>query len=276
MPRSGPIDPRESMKAQLAYTLRALRSMRGLSQEQLAKEIYATRESIAAYETGRNRPDEDFCKRLDEYFGTDELFQGIWHHAQREHLHEWMEAYIGHESESAEIRTFQPMYIPGLLQTEGYIRATWLPNTVVEEKVARRLARRDVLTREDDPPHLFAVIDQAALVRQVGGVKVMREQFQHLLTLGELPNVSIQVVELDGGWYFGMNGAIVVFTKPDARRVGYVEAQLGGRLIEDPPELARLGLRFDLIRSKALSEEASSALIRKTMETMNNDPVAEK
>jgi transcriptional regulator with XRE-family HTH domain len=264
------------MKAQLAYTLRALRSMRGISQDQLAKEMYATRESIAAYEIGRNRPDEDFCKRLDEYFGTGELFQGTWHHARREHLHEWMEAYIGHESESAEIRTFEPMYIPGLLQTEAYIRAAWLPNTVVEEKVIQRLARRDILTREDDPPHLFTVIDQATLVRRVGGVEVMREQLQHLLTIGELPNVSIQVVELDGGWYFGMNGSIVVFTKPDARRVGYVEAQLGGRLIEDPPELARLGLRFDLIRSKALSEVASCALIRKTMETLSNDPVAEK
>jgi transcriptional regulator with XRE-family HTH domain len=276
MARSGPIDPRDSMKAQLAYTLRAHRMARGPSQEQLAKEIYATRESIAAYETGRNRPDDDFCKRLDEYFGTGELFQGIWHHAQREHLREWMEAYIEHETESAEIRTFQPMYIPGLLQTEGYIRATWLPNTVVEEKIIQRMARRDILTRHDDPPHLFAVIDQAALVRQVGGTEVMREQLEHLLAIGELPNVSIQVVELDGGWYFGMNGAIVVFTKPDARRVGYVEAQLGGRLIEDPPELARLGLRFDLIRGKALSEEASCALIRKTMEAMDNDPVAKK
>ena len=276
MARSGPIDPRESMKAQLAYTLRALRMMRGLSQDQLAKEMYATRESIAAYETGRNRPDEDFCKRLDEYFGTGELFQGTWHHARREHLHEWLEAYFSHETESAEIRSFQPMYIPGLLQTEDYIRSTWLPNTVVEEKVIQRLTRRDILTREDDPPHLFAVIDQAALVRRVGGTEVMREQLRHLLTMSELPNVTIQLVEQDGDWYFGLDGAIVVFNKPGGARFGFVEAQLGGRLIEDPHEVARLGLRFDQIRSKALSDEASRALIRKMMETMNDDPVAQE
>jgi transcriptional regulator with XRE-family HTH domain len=262
------------MKAQLAYALRALRTVRGLSQDQLAKELYATRESIAAYETGRNRPDEDFCKGLDEFFGTGELFQGIWYHAQREHLREWLEAYLGHEIESSEIRTFEPLYIPGLLQTEGYIRAAWRTSVTVEERIAQRLARRDILTRTDDPPHLFAVIDQAAILRPVGGPEVMKEQLLHLLTMSELPNVSIQVVELDCGWYFGLDGAIVVLTKPDAHRVGFVEAQLGGRLIEDPHEVARLGLVFAQIRGKALSEDASCALIRKTMETMSDDPVA--
>lgn len=276
MPPSGPVDPRQSMRAQLAYTLRALRTTKGLSQDQLAKELYATRETIAAYESGRNRPDLDFCKKLDEFFGTGEMFQSLWDHARREHLREWFEAYVEHESEATEIRTFEPLYIPGLLQTEEYNRACWRPNTLIEEKVAQRLARRDILTRECDPPHLFAVIDQAAIRRSVGGTQVTTEQLRHLLTVSELPNVSIQVVELDGGWYFGLDGAIVVLSKPDASRVGFVEAQLGGRLIEDPHEVARLGLRFDQIRGKALSEEASCALIRTTMETMQDDPVAEE
>jgi hypothetical protein len=111
------------------------------------------------------------------------MFQSLWHHAQREHLREWFEQYVGHENEAAEIRTFQPLYIPGLLQTEGYIRATWLPGTVIEEKVVQRLTRRDILTREDDPPHLFAVIDQAAILRPVGGAAVMKEQLRQLLAM---------------------------------------------------------------------------------------------
>jgi transcriptional regulator with XRE-family HTH domain len=276
MPPFAPVDPRESMKAQLAYTLRALRTLRGLSQDQLAKELYATREAIAAYETGRNRPDLDFCKRLDDFFGTGEMFQSLWHHARREHLREWYEEYFGHESEACEIRAFQPLYIPGLLQTEGYIRAAWLPNTVIEEKVVQRLARRDILTRDERPPHVFAVLDQAALLRPVGGPEVMTQQLQHLLAMSELPNVSIQVAELAGGWYFGLDGPIMVLAKPDASRVGFVEAQFGGRLVEDPHEVARLALRFDQIRGQALSEEASRALIRTTMEKMINDRVAEE
>jgi transcriptional regulator with XRE-family HTH domain len=276
MPPSRPVDPRDSMKAQLVYTLRAHRTLRGLSQDQLAKELYATREAIAAYETGRNRPDEQFCERLDEYFGTGEMFQSLWHHAKREHLREWHEAYAGHEAEACEIRTFQPLNIPGLLQTEGYIRAAWLPNTLIEEKVAQRLARQDILTREDKPPHLFAVVDQAALIRPVGGTEVMKKQLRHVLAMSEMPRISIQVVELVDGWYFGLDGPIMVLTKPGGNRVGFVEAPFGGRLIEDPHEVARLGLRFDQIRGKALSEAASRALIRTTMETMRDDQVAEE
>jgi transcriptional regulator with XRE-family HTH domain len=133
MPPSAPVDPRATVRAQLAYTLRALRTLSGLSQDQLAKELYATRESIAAYESGRNRPDAEFCAKLDGHFGTGEMFQGLWHHARREHLREWFEEYVGHETAATEIRTFQPLYIPGLLQTEGYIRAASRPNTVIEE-----------------------------------------------------------------------------------------------------------------------------------------------
>jgi DNA-binding XRE family transcriptional regulator len=276
MPPSAPVDPRATVRAQLAYTLRALRTLSGLSQDQLAKELYATRESIAAYESGRNRPDAEFCAKLDGHFGTGEMFQGLWHHARREHLREWFEEYVGHETAATEIRTFEPLYIPGLLQTEGYIRAASRPNTVIEEGVAQRLARRDILTRDDDPAHLFAVIDQATIVRPVGDRAVMREQLRHLLTMSELPNVSIQVVELESGGYFGLSGALVVLTKPDAGRVGYVEAQFGGRLIGDPGEVARLGLRFDQIRGAALPEEASRTLIAATMETVHDDPVAEE
>lgn len=276
MPPSAPVDPRSSMRAQLGCTLRAVRTLKGLSQQQLANELYVTRETIAAYESTRNRPDLELCKRLDAHFDTGEVFQGLWHHARREHLPEWFEEYVSHEAEATEIRTFEPLYIPGLLQTEEYMRACSRPHAVVEEKVAQRLARRDVLTRDVDPVHLFAVIDQAALLRSVGNPQVMRGQLAHLLTMSEQPNVSVQVVTLDDGWYFGLDGALVVLSKSDARRVGYVEAQFGGRLIEDPGEVATLGLRFDHIRGKALSENASRALIRTTMETMQDDPVAEE
>jgi transcriptional regulator with XRE-family HTH domain len=264
------------MKAQLAYTLRALRTMKGLSQDQLAKELYATRESIAAYETGRNRPNVEFCERLDEFFGSGEMFQSLWGHAQREHLHEWFEAYIGHETEASQIRTFESAYIPGLLQTEGYMRASSDKPEDWEEDIARRLARRDILTRADGPPAFFAVLDEAVIRRPVGGAAVMKEQLQHLLDMSELPNVYIQMVQERTGWYPGLDGALVILSKPDRTTVGYAEAQFGGRLMEDPAEVVDLALRFDQIRVKALSEDASRALIMNTMETMRDDPMAEE
>jgi transcriptional regulator with XRE-family HTH domain len=275
VPQSPHIDPRESLRAQLAYTLRTLRALKGDTQEHLAKELFLARESITAYENLRNFPDLATCKQFDEYFGTGELFQSQWAHAQREHVHEWFESYADHECEATQIQTFQPLYIPGLLQTEGYIRAIGHPGSQTEERIANRLARRDILTRED-APYFFAVLDEAAIRRPLGGADVMREQLQYLIEASKLPHVSIQVVRERAGWYAGLNGALVFFIAPDNTVAGYVEAQFGGRLIESPSEAAKLGLRFDLIRGRALSDDATRSLIKKTMETMRDDPVAEE
>jgi hypothetical protein len=84
------------------------------------------------------------------------------------------------------------------------------------------------------------------------------------------------VVQERTGWYRGMNGAIVLLTKPDRAVVGYVEAQLGGRLIEDPAEVIELTLRFDQIGVKGLSDDASRDLIFNTMEAMRDDPLAQE
>ncbi|WP_242904435.1 helix-turn-helix domain-containing protein [Actinomadura terrae] len=262
------------MRAQLAYALRLMREAKGLSQDGLAKELYTTRESIAAYESQRNRPDKDFCKKLDDFFETGELFQGLWHHARREHIHEWLEAYFAHESESLEIRSFQPLYIPGLLQTEGYMRAAAAKGQVDEDQIRQRLARRGILTRAENQPHLFVVLDEAAILRRSHDGSVMHEQLQYLLDATELPRIHVQVVRIADGWYHGLKGAMIVLTKPDRLRIGYVEAQFGGRLVQEPAEVTRLGIRFDEIRGHALSEEATRALIQKTMETMRHDPVA--
>jgi transcriptional regulator with XRE-family HTH domain len=108
MPPSTLDGPPETMRAQLAHTLKVLRNLKGLSQDALAKELYVSRELIASYETERNRPDERFCKELDTFFGTGKLFCGLWRHAQREHFREWGwgETYETHEGEATQIRTF--------------------------------------------------------------------------------------------------------------------------------------------------------------------------
>jgi DNA-binding XRE family transcriptional regulator len=275
MPASVPIDPRESMRAQLVSTLRMMRERQGLSQDRLAKELYATREAVAAYESQRNRPDEHFCRKLDEFFGTGSMFQGLWFHAQREHLHEWFEAYVSHETEATEIRTFQPLYIPGLLQTEAYMRAGAILSNDPESVITQRLARREILSREH-PPYLFAVLDQAAVRRPIGGVDVMAEQLEHLLVMSEQRRIYVQVVRERDGWYHGLDGALITLKKPENQMVGYVEAQFGGRLIENPIEVAKLAVRFDEIRSWASSEADSRNLIRETMEAMTDGSVAEE
>jgi transcriptional regulator with XRE-family HTH domain len=276
MPHSPHIDPRASLRDQLIYTLRTLRTLKGLTQEQLAKELFLSREAITAYENGRNFPDLDTCKQFDAHFGTDELFQSQWTHAQREHVHEWFETYLAHENEAIQINSFQSMYIPGLLQTEEYTRAISLERGTDEAVIDQRAARREVITRENNPAYFFAVLDHAVISRPVGGGEVMMKQLQHLITMSRKLNVFVQVVPERTGWYLGMDGTLVVFVKEDGRPVGYVEAQFGGRLIEDREAAGKVGLRFDQIRGRALSVDASRDLIQRTMEAMHDDPVAEE
>ncbi|MFC7567122.1 helix-turn-helix transcriptional regulator [Actinomadura namibiensis] len=275
MPAPVPIDPRSSLRAQFAHTLRAMRELRGLSQSALAKELIVTREVIASYENQRNMPDREFCVKADEFFGSGEVFQGLWHHMQREHVASWFELYLPHEAEATAIRTFQPAYVPGLLQTEAYMRADARSQTLGDGWIVQRLARAEML-RRDDPPHLFAVMDESVILRAVGGAAVMREQLAHILDMAKRPHVHVQVVRMMDGWYYGLDGAVVVLSKRDQTGAGYVEAQFGGRLIEDPVEVSRLGLRFDEIRGQALNEPDSLALIRRVMEAMQDDPVAEE
>ncbi|MFC0041038.1 helix-turn-helix domain-containing protein [Actinomadura rayongensis] len=251
-----------------------MRKLKGESQADLARALFVSRELVTAWERQRSLPDLDHCAKLDEHFGTGELFRVRWAHCQREHIKTWFEKYARHEAQATEIRTFQPLYVPGLLQTEGYMRITWPKGPVDGELITRRTEQRGGILRREDPPHLFAVIDEGALVRPLKNPQVMRQQLQYLLEMGELPRVHIQAVRMTDGWHYGFNGALVSLTMPDLSRVGYVEAQFGGRLIQDPVEVADLSIRFDEIRAEALSESATRDLIRETMETMQDDPVA--
>ncbi|MFI0448582.1 Scr1 family TA system antitoxin-like transcriptional regulator [Actinomadura sp. 6N118] len=273
MPPSEPIDPRDSMAACLAYEMRRQREARALTQDRLAKELYTTRATIQAYESRRNRPDEKFCARLDDYFGTDVLFQTLWFHGQKEHLKEWLQAFLVHEREASQVKTFQPMSIPGLLQTEAYIRAGDDRTGEVEELIRARLARQEILVGEN-APYLWVVVDEAAIRRPVGGTAVMKEQLRHLFEMGKSPKITIQVVRESIGSYVGMNGGLLLLEKSDGHAVGYVEAQFGGRLIEDPEQARRLAIRFDQIRSKALSDVDSMVLVLTVMESMDDGPVA--
>jgi transcriptional regulator with XRE-family HTH domain len=273
-PERSDSDPRESLRAELAYMIKVMRKLKGESQNDLASAIFVSRELVTAWERQRSAPDLDNCAKLDGHFGTDELFQVRWAHCQREHIKAWFEKYAQHESQATEIRTFEPLYIPGLLQTEGYMRITWPKGPVDGELITRRTERGVGILRGDNPPHLFSVIDEGALVRTLRNPQVMREQLRYLLEMSELPRVHIQAMRMTDGWHYGFNGALVALTMPDLSRVGYVEAQFGGRLIEDPMEVAELSLRFDEIRADALPESATRDLIRETMEKMQDDPLA--
>ena len=273
MPPSEQIDPRTSMAAYFAYEIRRHRELRGLSQEQLAKELFSTRATIQAYESQRRRPGPEFAKELDQFFGTDLHFRTLWFHAQREHLKQWLEKYVHHEAQAIQIKTFQPLLVPGLLQTPDYARAVLAAGRgpADEDLVRARLERQAIITREAPPaPLIWVVLDEAALLRPMGGRDVMVEQLAHLLDLMRLSNVTIQVVPLAIGAYHGTAGGFQILTV-EGRDIAYADAHLGGRLIEEDAEVEHLKTRYDWIRARALSVDATADLITRTMERFRNE-----
>ncbi|MCP2335908.1 DUF5753 domain-containing protein [Actinomadura rupiterrae] len=239
-----------------------------LSQDALAKELYLTRGTIQAVEACSQAPDMGLAIALDGFFGTGELFQGLVHHMQREHLSEWLQEYLSLEAEALQVRTVHSYVIPGLFQTVDYMRALMKDarHPDIEKGIAQRVARQAIVTREENPPLFWVVLDEAVLLRLVGGRAVMHAQLGHLLDLMELPNVSIQVVEMSAGEY-GQVGSFIHLDLP-GRQVAYTEAAAGGRLLQEPREVSELHVWHDRIRLKALNEKATRDLIIRRRESV--------
>jgi len=235
----GPIVRRMLVGAQL----RRLRTEKGITREQAAEAIRASEWKIHRLENGQVAfKERDIIDLLHLYEITDPAevdefvalareasTPGWWQH-YGDVLPQWFRSYVDLESAATLIRTYEGQLVPGLLQTEEYMRAVvgdaWLEDAPeeAERRVALRLGRQALLERED-APRLWAVIDEAALRRPVGGPVVMRAQLERLIQTTKLPNVTLQVLPFAAGAHPAMVGAfsILRFADQELPDVVYVE-----------------------------------------------------
>jgi hypothetical protein len=233
--------------------LRRLREDAFITTEQAAASIRGSHSKISRMEHGRvgfkERDLEDLLKLYGVESGEEhdallklasEANTPGWWQGYSDTLPHWVEPYFGLEAAASFIRNYELQFVPGLLQTEAYARAIIrLGNAESEEDVVRRaearLARQDILNRQA-PPHLWAVIDESALRRCIGGKAVMREQIRHLLDMADHPAVTLQVLPFAAGPHPAMGGpfAILRFAEPDLRDVVYIE-QLTSAIYLDKP-----------------------------------------
>jgi transcriptional regulator with XRE-family HTH domain len=183
--------------AHFAHELKRLRVKRGWSQEALGNRIGFSGEMVSKVETRRNAPSPEFTDTLDR-LGFPEL-EGLFTELL-DAAGDWQfRTYADAEQNASIIRTANPLLVPGLLQTEGYIRAVheaWRPvdgNSKVDASIAARLERQAILDREL-PPSFGVVLDESVLYRPIGGPAVMRDQLARLLDMSERPRVSLQVL----------------------------------------------------------------------------------
>ncbi|MGW1679058.1 Scr1 family TA system antitoxin-like transcriptional regulator [Saccharopolyspora sp. NPDC002376] len=154
--------------------------------------------------------------------------------------------------------------IPGLLQTRAYTRQIMesggLPADQVEDQVGVRQVRQGILTKRD-PVVLNAFIDETALLRPVGGPRVMAEQLRHVVAASEESNVEVRVIPLDQGAHAGLSGAFVVYEFVKSRPVVYLEGRSSGAFLDEAEDV---DLFWDAL--KHLENQASdSAVSRETL-----------
>jgi transcriptional regulator with XRE-family HTH domain len=264
----------------LAAQLRELRESAGLTQEEVSDRTGKDRSTLYRLEGAQQRPQKSTLIQLLDLYRVAEPRRGElltllreagqrgWMQPYRSELPEVYSDYIGFEEQARVISNYESLLVPGLLQTEGYARAQLrgtLPTASegeVESRVAARMERQLVLLK-DDAPKLWAIMDEAALHRLVGGSVVMREQVAHLLEARSLPNVTIQVVPYGAGAHPGMDGSFVILDFPDVddSSIVYVESAAGGLFLEENAEIRRYILMFEHLRAAASGLDATAALL---------------
>ncbi|MYY02145.1 MULTISPECIES: helix-turn-helix transcriptional regulator [unclassified Streptomyces] len=250
----------------------ALREHAGLSREEFGALVGYSKHTIASIEQGRRMPDRGFVESAEPVLGdTGALRKAAPHLTRQAGLASWFVQWARLEATAISLYTYECRLIPGLLQTEAYARAVilnvppLLDPEEVEERVAARMARQEVLSVNRKPPTTFSfIVEQSVLERHTGGDDVTRELLDHLIELIEGNwNVEFQVMPTRRVTHAGTDGPIVLAETPEHRWFAYSEGQENGRLISDPKEISVLQQRYAKLRSQALTPEDSLSLLKR-------------
>ncbi|MDT0475984.1 helix-turn-helix transcriptional regulator [Streptomyces sp. DSM 41014] len=226
--------------------------------------------TIAAYEQGRRVPPPKFIDRADEVLDAGGVLQEMKEEVARAQYPAFFRDAAMLEGEAVELWVYATQAVPGLLQTEEYMRAVfgmWRPmldEETVEQRVLARRARQDIFDRRP-PPLISFVIDEAVVRRPLGGWPVMRGQLEQLMLVGALRHVEIQIMPLDREDNAGVDGPFTVLYRSGGDQVAYLEAQGRSTMVSDRREVQGIASRYGIIRAQALSPRESLDFIEKLL-----------
>jgi transcriptional regulator with XRE-family HTH domain len=258
----------------LGTVLRKLREAKGVSMKEAGYHIRGTESKISRLETGKvSFKERDVSDLLSLYGVTDDKERAQilnlvneantlgWWHTYSESLPSWFEAFVGLETAASIVRTYEVQYIPGLLQCPEYVHAVVRANrTLSQEEVDRRVEvrvrRQDVLDRPGAPV-FWAVLDEAALRRPMGGAASMQPQIEFLIEKTEQPNVTIQLLPFSVGAHAAEGGAFAIlrFAEQELPDVVYLEHLTGAQYLDRPEDVEQYARVMDRISVDALTPE---------------------
>lgn len=267
----------------LLQELRQLRTTAGLKQEEVADHLDWSTSRMTKVEGGTLRISVNDVRAMLRLYG---LHEGVkydaliqlakqarergWWHAYSNVIPQWFQVYVGLEAETSSIRNYEPELVHGLLQTESYARTVYQAARTtdapdeIERHVSLRMARQSIITRSEQPTHFWAITNEAALRRRVGGARVMQEQLKHLVDVSAQPNVTLQVLPYAVGAHAAMLGSFAILSFAEGGGdVAYLEYMTGNLYLEKPEEVRAYTLAYDHLRASALDPRDSITMIAK-------------
>ncbi|MCF6521752.1 helix-turn-helix transcriptional regulator [Streptomyces sp. JJ36] len=246
------------------------RERAGMTQADLGTAIGYSLEQVSSVERGRRVPKPEFLSKADEVLHADGLLAALQKDVAEARYPRKVRDLAKLEADAVELGAYSNHNMHGLLQTEEYARALYgmrwpaFSEEQIDQHVSARMARQEVIRRAQ-PPMLSFVQEEVTLRRPIGGRMVLRRQLEHLLELGGLRHVSIQVMPTDRDEHAGMAGEIRLIKLSDGKTLGHSEAQLASRVISAPRDVHILETRYGIIRAQALSPRESLSAIEKIL-----------
>jgi transcriptional regulator with XRE-family HTH domain len=259
--------------------LKLLRERKGLTQKEFGLLVGYGPDAVSAMERGVRVPRPELLEKADEILDAGGLLkQAIpevkeaMKRARTRHP-EWYRGYAVLESQAVELHHYCNHAVHGLLQTEDHARAVFakgrpfLSEETIEKRVADRLTRQQVF-EQWPPPAVSYVLEEVVLDRPIGGRRVHADQLRHLLRVGSMRNVEIQIMPTEVEEHPNLGSAFNLLTPKGHPSVAYTEAQGYPRLITDPEEVREIADRYGIMRAMALPPKESGELIEKKLEEL--------
>lgn len=279
----------------LGTRLRRLREAQYISREEVAEAIRVTVGRIEEMEQGRTGFNQrDVTDLLTIYGVADEDERAMmaalaqqantpgWWQSYQTAVPEWLRTYIGLEQAASVIRTYEVQFVPGLLQTREYARAViqlaheYGPETEIQRRVSLRMRRQQILFGPR-APHLWAVVDEAALRRPIGGTETMRAQLRHLRAMSEMPHVTVQVMPFTVGGHAAAGGPVTLLRLPESELpdIVYLEQLDSSWYFEDASDIESYRRVTDRLVTSARPPSETAELLRRIGEEMVPDSASE-
>ncbi|WP_245694223.1 helix-turn-helix domain-containing protein [Streptomyces abyssalis] len=246
--------------------LKLLRTQAGLDRAEFGKRTGYAPQSVASFEQGRRIPPPRLIDRADEVLGAGGVLTALKEELARAQYPAFFRDMARLEAGAVGLCVYATHAVPGLLQTAEYAQAVFrmqrplLDDEVIEQRLAARMARQEILTRRPAPLLSF-IVEEVVLRKPIGGRRVLRGQLEQILLAGQKRHVEVQVMPTAREDHAGLGGPFNLIDTSEGQRIAYTEVQDDSRMYTGQRKVHELEARYSILRSQGLTPSESLAFI---------------